>query len=547
MTRFIRIAVCLAVAVLWGAGPGRALAGDYEFYHENVMGTSMELRVRAADEAAARRAEELVLRRIDRLSAIFSGYDRGSEFSRWQSGANMATGVSPELFEVLQAAEAWQARTGGAFDPRVEALSRLWAACARRDRLPDADELASARALIIPRAWRLDPVLRTAERLSDAPLSLDGIAKGFIVERACDAAMAEVSGVSGVMLNVGGDLRSRGAIEGTIGIAAPWADSESSEPLAYIEVQDRSVATSGRSQRGFRIGGRWYSHILDPRSGRPVERVAAATVVAERSVDADAFAKACNVLEPEECLRLARSLPGIEFLIVEKDGRTTRSDGWHRYERPRPGWLASADELKGQVPAAKSGDGDADGTKVKADAKESGDSAAKKSEEAAPWDTDFELVVNFEINRPEAEAGRYRRPYVVVWVEDKDGDSVRTLNLWVSMGGAGPFQWMPDLKRWYVADQERKKRDPKELFFTIARPTRPPGKYRVIWDGKDDHKKQLPAGEYTIWIEAAREHGTYQDIRKKVTIAGKPFTEELKGNVEIRSASIEYRRKAAPK
>ncbi len=115
------------------------------------------------------------------------------------------------------------------------------------------------------------------------------------------------------------------------------------------------------------------------------------------------------------------------------------------------------------------------------------------------------------------------------------------------MGGAGPFQWMPDLKRWYPADRDRKLRDKKEIFFTLARPTRQPGKYKVIWDGKDDHKKLLPAGEYTIWIEAAREHGTYQSIRKKVTLADKPFTEELKGNVEIRSASIEYRRKAPRK
>ncbi len=490
------------------------------------MGTSLELRVRAVDEAAARRAEELVLRRIDRLSAIFSGYDPTSEFSRWQSGRDSDGKRSPELFEVLWASEIWQSRTGGAFDPRVEALSRLWQACARRDRLPDAAELARARALMTPRAWRLDPLLRTADRLSDGPLSLNGIAKGFIVERACDAAASEVPGVTGVMLNVGGDLRVRGAIEGSIGVAAPWADSESSEPLCYIEVKDRSVATSGNSQRGFRIGGRWYSHIFDPRSGRPVERVAAATVIAERSVDADAFAKACNVLDPEECLRLARSLPGIEFLIVEKDGRTTRSDGWHRYERPRPGWLASADEPK---------------------AKATNDFPAKTSREATPWPKDFELVVNFEINRPEAETGRYRRPYVAVWVEDKDRNLVRTVSLWVSMGGAGPFQWMPDLKRWYGADDDRKRRGGKDLFFTIARPTRQPGKHRVIWDGKDDDKKWLPAGEYTIWIEAVREHGTYQDIRKKVTLADKPFTEELKGNVEIRSASIEYRRKAAPK
>ncbi len=136
---------------------------------------------------------------------------------------------------------------------------------------------------------------------------------------------------------------------------------------------------------------------------------------------------------------------------------------------------------------------------------------------------------------------------MAVWVEDKDGKSVRTLSLWVSMGGAGPFQWLPDLKRWYASDHERKRYDKKELLFTIARPTRQPGKYKVIWDGKDDHNKLLPAGEYTISIEAAREHGTYQNIRKQVTLSDKPFTEELKGNVEIRSASIEYRRKAQTK
>jgi hypothetical protein len=69
----------------------------------------------------------------------------------------------------------------------------------------------------------------------------------------------------------------------------------------------------------------------------------------------------------------------------------------------------------------------------------------------------------------------------------------------------------------------------------------------VIWDGKDNHGKQLAGGNYTITVEAAREHGTYQSMRKQVALSNKPFTEDLKGNVEIRSATIEYRRKAAVK
>jgi hypothetical protein len=111
------------------------------------------------------------------------------------------------------------------------------------------------------------------------------------------------------------------------------------------------------------------------------------------------------------------------------------------------------------------------------------------------------------------------------------------------MGGAGPFQWIPDLKRWYKADLLRKQSDKKELVFTMARPTRQPGKYKVIWDGNDDHGKPVAPGAYTLMIDAAREHGTYQNLRKQLDLGDQPFAVELKGGVEIKSASIEYRRK----
>ena len=119
-------------------------AEDFAFFHENVMGTSLELRVLADDLEAARAAESRVLDEIDRLVAIFSGYDPSSEFSRWQAAPRRPVPLSPELFEVLQACDRWRERSGGAFDPRVEALSRLWAQAARRDRLPTSAELELA-------------------------------------------------------------------------------------------------------------------------------------------------------------------------------------------------------------------------------------------------------------------------------------------------------------------------------------------------------------------------------------------------------------------
>jgi FAD:protein FMN transferase len=522
MPRLSLIAVPMLAACLSGfwCRPARS-ADEFVFHHENVMGTSLELRVKAGSAAAARGAEERVLREIDRLSAVFSGYDRESEFSRWQRSSKSTTTLSPELFELLDASDQWRIRSRGAFDPRVEALSRLWSSCAKVGRTPTPAELDAVKALMRQDAWRLDPSTRSAARISDCPLTLNAIAKGYIVEHACQAALDPGRGVRGLLLNVGGDMRVCGDAVHTIGIASPTRDSESAEPLTTIEVRDRSVATSGNSQRGLRINGRWYSHIFDPRTGRPVERTVSATVIAQRSADADALATVFNVLSVDESLKLAKSLPGVECLLVTSDGREARSEGFGRYETRRLKVVALAD-------------GKTSGTEA-------------KPAPGGTWNDDFELLVQFEINRPEGEGRGVRRPYVAIWVEDKEGFPVRNLILWVSQGGAGPFQWLPDLKRWYRGDQARKLVDKTDMIQTIARPTRSPGKYSVIWDGKDDHGKRLNSGEYTLYIEAAREHGTYQSIRKPLTLADKPFAEELKGNVELKSASIEYRRKGPAK
>jgi thiamine biosynthesis lipoprotein len=504
---------------------------EFVFHHENVLGTSLELAIAAGTEEAARHAEARALAEIDRLSLIYSGYDQRSEFSRWQSAAlGSAIPVSRELFAVLAACDRWGERTQWAFDPRVEILTKLWSRSAEVGRLPSGAELASAIGRMRRRPWQLDPAACTAERKSDCPLSLNGIAKGHIVERASQAALDPARGVRGVMLNLGGDLCTTGEIAPTIGIADPSADSESSEALAYLSVANRSLATSGRSQRGFQIQGRWYSHIFDPRTGLPVEEVSSATVIAKNGIDADVLAKVFNVFSPQESIRLADSLDAVACLIVNRRGELFKSQRWHDYERGRPAIAAQPATPIQDAPATKEGE------------------KARGSEEiAGEWPPDFELVVNYEINRPNDAGGRYRRPYVAVWVENKDGLQVRTLVLWVSFGGAGPFQWLPDLKRWHKSDRDRKLVDKKEILFTVARPTRQPGKYKVIWDGKDNHGKQLAGGEYTICIDAAREHGTYQSIRKRVTLAEKPFTEELPGNVEIKSASIDYRRKASTK
>ena len=329
------------------------------------------------------------------------------------------------------------------------------------------------------------------------------------------------------MFNVGGDLRVRGEMHGTIGIAAPWADSESSEPMAYIAVKDRSVATSGNSQRGFRIDGRWYSHIFDPRSGLPVERNVAATVVAERAVRG----------RVREGLQRARAEGEHPHGPVAAGCRVPdRRKGWAvvperrlaSVERPRPGLLAQADEPKSSAQGrADRGFHQAKATKAAAGpagTRTMSWSSTSRSISPTPKRADIAALM--------LPSGRRTR------MGTRSGPC-RCGSRW----GRRAVPVAPGPEALVCRRRGAQAADKKELLFTVARPTRPPGKYRVIWDGKDNRGKPVPAGEYTICVEAAREHGTYQSIRREVTLSDKPFSEDIKGNVEIRSASIEYRRR----
>jgi FAD:protein FMN transferase len=156
-----------------------------------------------------------------------------------------------------------------------------------------------------------------------------------------------------------------------------------------------------------------------------------------------------------------------------------------------------------------------------------------------PWDSSLELQINFELNAP--AQGFYRRPYVAVWIEDKQGSPVRTLELWYQQGRG--VRWLRHLTAWMRGEQLRKLADGGDLSVTASSPTRNPGRYTVVWDGKDDQKKPVSQGEYAISIEVSQEHGPYQLLRKSIPLTNKSLKADLGANVQIKSASIELRKK----
>ncbi|HEY3282546.1 MAG TPA: FAD:protein FMN transferase [Armatimonadota bacterium] len=296
-------------------------------HYEQVLGTALELRVWHLGSEAGPRAEAAVLAEVDRLEAVFSAYLPSSEFRRWQETWDQEVPVSEELATLLEMSELWRGRSGGAFNPAVDALTRLWKEASARDVAPDRCELASVVTGLGQPLWSVDRESGTARRLTRFPAALNSVAKGYIADRACQAA-ALVPGVKRVLVNLGGDLRHWGDAPVRVAIADPFAPADNAPPVATVLLRNQGLAASGNYHRGFKLGDRWLSHLIDPRRGSPVDHVVSASVIAGSVALADLLATVFSVLTTAESLALADSLPAVGLLLLGADGSCCRNAAW---------------------------------------------------------------------------------------------------------------------------------------------------------------------------------------------------------------------------
>jgi len=477
------------------------------FQYENVLGTSLEIKVVASSAAQSEKTEKAVLAEIDRESRILSSWDPDSEFSRWFRTRGQPVAVSPELFEVLSLFDKWRGLTGGALDASAEAITRVWKRAAAEKRLPSQTELDAAVASVCRVHWRLDPVNQTATHTSDTPLALNSFVKSYIAGRAAESALG-ASGAKGLVVNIGGDLVVRGDWSEPVDVANPQSDAENGIPIARLSVRDRAVATSGDYRRGVEIGGRHYSHIVDPRTGMPADQIISSTVIAKSPAEAGALATAFSVLTPEESSRLAASMPDVEYLLVKKNGDRVVSSRWSSFAAmPASHWEALRPAATYKMVAAQSN--------------------------APQWDQRYELAVTIELSL--IEGYRVHRPYVAVWIENEGHAPVRTIVLWFRK-----YKYLDELRAWSRVESMRSVSEDTHVLNSVSSATRPPGKYSFKWDGRDDFGNLVKAGKYNVMIEAAREHGTYQLMHQEMDFNGSPKQFQLPGDVEIASATLDY-------
>ena len=266
-------------------------------YH-GLLGTVVEIRIESDDDHAATVAERAVVDEIQRLERVFSVYDEGSALVRWRSGATDDPG--DQLAALLRRALDWQQRSDGAFNPLTGLLTARWRAAELAGIAPtDAELDALAASIRAPRYEVVDGVVR---RLAVCDgLDLNAMAKGHIVDRALDAA-CHAGAIDSIVVNAGGDLAHRGRGAVTVGIENPRRPFDNEPALAVVEVANVAVATTGGARRGFVVAGVRHSHVLDPRSGRPVTHVLSATVLAPDAATADVVATVVGVLPVEEAL-----------------------------------------------------------------------------------------------------------------------------------------------------------------------------------------------------------------------------------------------------
>jgi thiamine biosynthesis lipoprotein len=326
---FLVVLIALSVRQLWCSAPPQVVLSGPS------MGTSWSVTLDARDRsredlAQARLAVHERLATVNRLMSTWEADSELSRFNRHASGEPFP--LSPETLEVLLLAQEVSERSGGAFDVSVRSLVAAWGfGAGARVGEPDAAELAKLRERVGFRLLELDPVAGTArKRHPDVECDLSAIAKGFGVDEVARA-LAEL-GWKDFLVEVGGEVRARGRRPDgdpwRVGIERP--DAEGRAVHGVIALSDRAMATSGDYRSFYEAGGERRTHIVDPRSGRPIgHRFASVSVVHRDAVLADAWATALMVLGAEEGFARAEAEGlGAYFILRNEAGdfetRSTR-------------------------------------------------------------------------------------------------------------------------------------------------------------------------------------------------------------------------------
>lgn len=311
------------IGLLWGCARPHSDQLQRSSQTKVLMGTYVTVDVCYPREDARVLLETYneVWARVHDLQEIMSLYEPRSEISRINGSYPDAVPVGHELYQVLDSSIRISELTRGAFDITVFPLVHLWRESGRAKRIPSKMEISQAQDRTGMRFIELLEDQRVRLLKPGMSLDLGGIAKGYAVDEA--ARVLRSRGFKDFFIDAGGDLYLGGqSCQGTpwrIGIRNP---ARKDQIIDIVEVRNQAVTTSGSYEQYVEIGGRNYSHIIDPRTGFPQEGVVSATVIAPITYEADALATALCVLSQQEGIELIESMgESYAALLIVSDSR----------------------------------------------------------------------------------------------------------------------------------------------------------------------------------------------------------------------------------
>lgn len=465
----------------------------HHFHRDHILGTSLDVVVQGTSKQEAKRAVDAIQQEISQLDQVLSTWRDDSEISALNN--NKQGKVSAELFEVIAACENWRDKTCGAFDARLGQLMTLW------EQSHGVKLNKATRTQVLNRlkadSVKLDTEQQSIAMDSAVKFSPDAYAKGYIIDRALVAARQAVPGVQGLLVDIGGDIRVWGNApqkEGwKIGVQDAFNHTDNSVPQQVLNLNDQAIAFSGKGYRS--LAGQ--THLLDPKTGMPLQQVEQCVVVGTCAADADALATALAAMTPAEGLELIEALIGYEAKVTLTDGQVYQSSGWNSL-------VQTPQHAEMRTVAA--------------------------SQSSAKWPAGYQAIIDLII--PKIAVENYRAPYVSVWVTDANKKIVRTLAVW-----GKDEKWINSNYVWY----RRYGRQMPNLD-AVAKPSRQPGQYKLSWDGKDETGKAVAAGKYLIHIETSREHGEHSYQTFDLDVKATASNQTLAAQKEIGAVKLNFQK-----
>lgn len=294
-----------------------------EFRRDTVlMGVSVNIGVVHEDARFAHRAISAGFAEIVRVERLISSWDKESQTSEINRQAGMApVKVDRELFDLILRAKKISEISNGHFDISFSSIHRIWDfEHFSQDELPTEEQIANSIKLIDHTRIQLNHEHGTVY-LQDKGMKIGfgAIGKGYAANRV--RALLIEMGVENGLVNAGGDLIAWGSKSNgepwSVGITDPF---DKKAVVGSMAARDVAIVTSGNYEKFVEIDGVRYCHIIDPKTGWPVENLASVTVVSPDAEFADALATTVFVLGREDGMKLVDHLEGVECLIIDSDG-----------------------------------------------------------------------------------------------------------------------------------------------------------------------------------------------------------------------------------